>query len=209
MSREVYLKPTENIDSDHPAIRELVRSLTSDAEDQIKAAVTLFNYVRDAIPYNMYAFKPGASFRASVILQNGEGWCLQKAVLLAAMGRAADIPSRLVLAAIRNHKAPPEVEKAMGTDLFFPHTYNQFYLEGRWVQAAATFDRNLCQRIEVPVVEFDGKSDAILPPHDFNGQPYIEYVEHFGCFDDLPMPLIKQKCAEIYGDEFASYIASR
>lgn len=202
----IYLQSTEKIDSDHPAIRARVESLTENMKDEVQKAAALFHYVRDDIPYNMYACKPGASIKASIILQNGEGWCLQKGILLAAMGRAAGIPSRLILATIRNHKAPPEVSELMGTDLFFPHTYNQFYLEGKWVKAAAPFDAELCRRIHVPVVEFDGRSDAMLPPCDFEGQPYIEYVEDFGYFDDLPWSFIIEKCKQVYNSEFASYI---
>lgn len=202
----IYLQPTETMDSDHPVITALVRSLTENLKDEAAKVAALFEYVRDKIPYNMHACHPGSSFQASVILQNGEGWCLQKAILLAAMGRAAGIPSRLVIATIRNHKAPPEVREAMGTDLFFPHTYNQFYLQGKWIKAAATFDRELCNNIQVPVVEFDGHKDATLPSFDYNGNPYIEYVEDLGPFADLPFPLIVEKCDIIYGPDFARYI---
>lgn len=200
------LQPTEKIDSNHPAVIEKVLSLTENMKDEVERAVALFYFVRDEISYNMYACKPGASNQASAILQNGEGWCLQKGILLAAMGRAAGIPSRLVLATIRNHKAPSEVAELMGTDLFFPHTYNQFYLKGKWIKAAATFDSELCRRIEVPVVEFDGNNDAVLPSRSFDGSPYIEYIEHFGHFADLPWLFIQDKCRQIYGPEFAGYI---
>lgn len=203
----IYLHPTENIDSNHPAIIEKVQSLTENMKDEVEKAVALFYFVRDDIPYNMYACAPGASNQASAILQKGEGWCLQKGILLAAMGRAAGIPSRLVLATIRNHKVPPEVLQLLGTDLFFPHTYNQFCLKGKWMKAAATFDSGLCKRIEVPVVEFDGSKDAMLPPRTLDGKPYIEYIEHFGHFADLPWLFIQDKCREIYGPEFAGYVS--
>lgn len=201
-----YLQPTYHIDSDHPAIREQVRQLTGNKKDQVEKTVALFNYVRDDITYNMYACHPGAAFKASAVLQNGEGWCLQKSLLLAAMGRAAGTPSRLVIASIRNHKVPSEVIEFMGGNLFFPHTYNQFFLEGKWVKAAAVFDSALCQRIKVPVVEFDGRNDAMLPACALDGQAYIEYIEDFGYFADIPFALIQDKCKQIYGPELAGYM---
>lgn len=201
-----YLQPNDHIDSDHPAIQEQVRKLTRNMKEQVEKAVALFNYVRDDITYNMYACQPGAAFKASAVLQNGEGWCLQKSLLLAALGRAAGIPSRLVIATIRNYQVSPEVIEFMGGNLFFPHAYNQFYLEGKWVKAAAALDSELCKRIEVPVVEFDGRNDAMMPALALDGQPFIEYIEDFGYFADIPFALIQDKCKQIYGPELAGYM---
>lgn len=198
---EVYLRATRDIDSDHPAITELSQRLTSHCSTAGEKAVSLFGYVRDECHYNMYATtSEREAYRSSAILQSGQGWCLQKAILLASLGRAAGIPSRLIMVSIRNHKSPPEAVELMGGNVFFPHAYNHFFIDGRWVKAAATFDREICQRIEVPVVEFDGIHDAILPACDNNGQPYIDYLEEFGYFSDIPWAMILEKSHEIYGE---------
>jgi transglutaminase-like putative cysteine protease len=195
------LQSDRNFDFNHPAVAELCKSLTSGCNSDHEKAVRLFYYVRDNCHYNMYATtgKPEA-YRSSAILANGQGWCLQKAILLTSLARAAGIPSRLILVSIRNHKAPPEAVEMMGTNLFFPHAYNHLYINGRWIKAAATFDREICGRIQVPAVEFDGEHDAILSSQDLSGQPYIEYVDEYGYFTSVPWEMILTNARRVYGD---------
>lgn len=196
-----YLQPDWIFDFDHHTISELCQRLTAGSNNDRDKAVQLFYYVRDKCHYNMYATtNKGEAYRSSAILASGQGWCLQKAILLTSLARAAGIPSRLILVSIRNHKSPPEAMELMGTNLFFPHAYNQFYLNGRWVKAAATFDREICERIGVPAVEFDGEHDAILAAQDLNGQPYIEYVKEYGQFAAVPWTLILDEARKIYGE---------
>lgn len=196
-----YLQADENFDFEHPAIAELCRSLTEGCSDDRQKAIRLFYYVRDSCHYNMYATTAEReAYQSSAILASGQGWCLQKAILLTSLARAAGIPSRLILVSIRNHKSPPEAVRLMGTNLFFPHAYNHLFLNGRWVKAAATFDREICERIQVPAVEFDGEHDAMLASQDLKGQPYIEYVEEYGCFATIPWPLIITNSRQIYGE---------
>lgn len=196
-----YLKASLEIDCNHPAIKELSQTLTQNCHTDSDKAVNLFNYVRDECHYNMYATTgEREAYRSSAILKSGQGWCLQKAVLLTSLGRAAGIPSRLILVAIRNHKSPPEAVELMGTNVFFPHAYNHFFLDGHWVKAAATFDREICERILVPTVEFDGIHDAILPATDLNGQPYIDYLEEYGYFAEIPWEIIIENSYKLYGE---------
>jgi len=196
-----YLQADWNFDFYHPAMIQLSKSLTEGCNSDSEKAVRLFYYVRDNCHYNMYATTgKGEAYQSSAILASGQGWCLQKAILLTSLARAAGIPSRLILVSIRNHKSPPEAVEMMGTNLFFPHAYNHLYLNGKWVKAAATFDREICERIQVPAVEFDGEHDAILSPQDLNGQPYIEYVDEYGTFATVPWQLILENARLVYGD---------
>jgi hypothetical protein len=199
---EIYLKATQSIDADHEHIIETARIVTSRCGSDIERAVKLFYFVRDTIKYNIYMTSVFIEdFKASRILEWGKGYCVQKAVLLAALGRAAGIPSRLAFAKIRNHKTPASIVKLMGNNIFPRHGYNQFFLNGRWVSAAATFDRGFCKRNGLPMVEFDGKSAAILPEKDLKGEPYIEYMEKFAPQDDLPFEWIAQRISEIMGPD--------
>jgi len=122
-------------------------------------------------------------------------------VLLAAPGRATGISTRLVFAKIRNHKLPAHILEMMGTNTFPRHGYNQFFLNGRWVSAAATFDKVLCEKNGLPVVEFNGKSDAILPEKDLKGEPYIEYIEKFPPREDLPFDWIRERISKLVGPD--------
>ncbi|MBE9505647.1 MAG: transglutaminase domain-containing protein [Chloroflexi bacterium] len=197
---EPYLNPTDTIDSESEPILRTAGQLTGGCSTDSEKAVKLFYFVRDSIPYNVYMismFKE--DFVASTVLERGKGYCVQKAVLLAALGRAAGIPTRLAFASIRNHRTPARFVEKLGTNVFPRHGYDQFFLDGRWVSVAATFDRVLCERNGLRTVEFDGVNDAILPPVDASGNPHIEYVEKFGQEADLPLGWIVSKISGVWG----------
>ncbi len=199
---KVFLEPTYTIDSDSDAIAEKAKELTGQCLDMEEKAVRLFYYVRDRVRYNVYmisAFEE--DFRASQVLFWKKGYCVQKAVLLAALGRAAGIPSRLAFAKIKNHRVPSHLVRELGTNVFPRHGYNQFFINGKWVSSAATFDRELCRRNGLPLVEFDGKNDAVLPERDLSGRPYIEYLEKFDPTADLPFEWIFRRISKIVGEE--------
>ncbi|MDD2603809.1 MAG: transglutaminase-like domain-containing protein [Desulfobacterales bacterium] len=197
-----YLKATAAIEAEHPLIKAKAAELTAGVATDREKAVRLFYFVRDQIPYNLFMISMHPDdFRASFILETGKGYCVQKAVLLCALARAAGIPSRLALARIRNHRVPSKIRERLGRNEFPGHGYNQFLLEGQWVTAAATFDAKLCSRVGVPVVEFDGRNDAMLPDKALDGSPYIEYVERYGTFDDLPLDFITERTSKIWGKD--------
>ncbi|MBW1702721.1 MAG: transglutaminase family protein [Deltaproteobacteria bacterium] len=199
---EVYLRPTFAIDSDHERIVETAEKLTGGCSSDEEKAVKLFYFVRDSIPYNVYMISVFIEdFKASRILEWGKGYCVQKAVLLTALGRASGVPSRLIFAKIKNHRVPDHVFEKLRTNVFPRHGYNQFYLNERWVSAAATFDRTLCEKNGLPTVEFDGKKDAILPKKDLMGKTYIEYIEKFPPVDDLPFDWIAKRISKIVGPD--------
>ena len=200
LTMEQYLKPTQTIDSDSQSIIEKANSLSKDCVSAEESAVRLFYFVRDEIRYNIYMTSVFIEdFKASSVLDWGKGYCVQKAVLLSALARAAKIPRRLVFAMIKNHRVPEHIVKKLGSNIFPRHGYNQFFLNENWVSVAATFDRDLCEKNDLPAVEFDGKNDAILPGKDLKGNPYIEYIEKFSPCEDLPFEWIRQKISEKFG----------
>lgn len=197
-----YLQPTDTIDCTEETIRAKARELTRGCDSPREKALALFRFVRDDISYNLYmisVFKE--DFTASRILAWGKGYCVQKAVLLAALARAEGIPSRLAFARIRNHKVPEKVLALTGDNVFPRHGYTQLFLDNAWVSVAPTFDKTLCEKIGVPVVEWDGRTDATLPPADLRGKPYIEYLEKFGTFADLPFDWIVEVISKKVGKD--------
>ena len=204
---EIYLKPTEAIDSSHEAIQEAAKRLTSGCTSDAEKAIKLFYFVRDSVSYNVYMVSTYRDdFKASTILMWGKGYCVQKAVLLTALGRAANIPTRLTFAKIKNHRLPAHLMEQIGTNIFPCHGYNQFYLNGNWVSAAATFDKKLCQLNGLRIVEFDGVHDAILPETDLAGNPYIEYLEKYGPQADLPSEWITKEVSKRWGVEKRAWL---
>ena len=204
MSSEMgqYLRATFTIEAEHEKIIETATKVTRGCSNDEEKAIKIFYFVRDSIRYNIYMISVFIEdFRASRILEWGKAYCVQKAVLLTALGRAAGIPSRLVFAKIKNHTIPDHVAKMFNTTTFPRHGYNQFFLNGRWVSAAATFDKVLCEKNGLPAVEFDGKRDAILPEKDLKGAPYIEYIEKFPPREDLPFDWIKERVSQLVGSD--------
>ncbi len=198
-----YLRATAAIDCENAAIKEKAQTLAGGQKEVREKAKSLFYFVRDSIKYNLYLPSDRPEyFRASQILEAGQGFCIQKAVLMAALARATGIPARLHIAAIRNHRAAAEIKKLMGSDVFPTHGYNGLYIDGRWVKVAPTFNLELCRKNGLTPVEFDGEHDAILPPYDLEGRPYIEYVEDRGYYDDLPFEKIIAWRIEALGADF-------
>ncbi len=188
---EVFTQPTFTIESENEAIIDCARNVTSDCRTDSEKIKQLFYFVRDSVRYNLFMISVfEEDFKASRVLEWGKGYCVQKAVLLTALARAAGVPSRLVFARIRNHRVPEHIVRMTGTNIFPRHGYNQFHIDGKWISAAATFDRYLCEKNGLTTVEFDGTTDAVLPEKDLAGKPYIEYVEKFPASADLPFEWI-------------------
>ena len=202
---EPVLRSTYFIDSDSPAIGEFSRAATGKAKSDLEKAIKLYYAVRDGIIYNPYSFSLDKdSFRASFILSKGNGWCIQKAILLAAAGRAVGIPSRLRFANVINHLATERLKALMKTDLFVFHGLTEFYLEGRWVKATPAFNLSLCEKFGVLPLEFDGRNDSIFHPFDKKGQPHMEYTHDYGSFDDFPYEMLLTETRKYYPHLFSA-----
>ena len=192
-----FLSPTPTIDSDAPSIRELAASLRRDTPQA--TAVALFDWVRDRIRYDpKAAIDEPEWYRATKVLARGSGYCVQKAVLLAALARAAGIPARLGFADVRNHKSPAWLREAMGTDVFIFHGYVEFLLDDRWVKAAPAFDEHASRKAGVLPVTLDGTNDAMLHPVDPRGHPFIEYLRDRGHYADCPVDEIRAEFVRYY-----------
>jgi len=194
---EKFLKATPIIDSDSESVREKAQELTCGLDGTIEKAKALFYFVRDKIKYNVYVPKyPAEAFRASETLSRGQGYCVQKAVLLVALARAAGIPARLHFAMIRNNLIPPKLYKVMKSNIFPWHGYAELYLQEKWVKATPTFDLKMCQRQSIIPVEFDGQNDARFNRYNQEGKLHIEYLMDRGSFDDVPLEQIWQALSE-------------
>src|SRR3546814_6199153 len=96
---------------------------------------------------------------ASVVISRGYVFCVNKAILLAALARAEGIPARLGLADVKNHLATARLRAHMGTDVFFYHGFAELWLDGKWVKATPAFNIELCEKFRVLPLEFDGETE--------------------------------------------------
>lgn len=200
-----YLTPTFTIDSEHAAIKAFVhKHITTDQSD-IEKAVALYYAVRDEFRYDPYSFSLEAeSFKASATLSAGLGWCVPKAVLLAACCRAAGIPARLGFADVKNHLSTERLRDKMKTDVFYWHGYTSIYLEGQWLKATPAFNIELCDKFGLKPLEFNGREDSIYHEFDRVGNKHMEYLRERGEYQDLPLEEMLQDFSSLYGDDLAN-----
>jgi transglutaminase-like putative cysteine protease len=110
------LEPTPFLQTTHPRVAALARDIVADERDAIRAAQRLNDWV-----YAHLRKVPTVSIPNAVqVLEMGEGDCNEHAVLLAALGRAAGIPTRVVAGAVYLEEA------------FLYHAWCEMWL-GRWV----------------------------------------------------------------------------
>ncbi|MBC8402948.1 MAG: transglutaminase family protein [Candidatus Marinimicrobia bacterium] len=204
-----YLTPTFFIDLDNPEVAAFADEHTTGLTDPLEKAVDLFRWVRDDFRYDPYRIplKP-ENFKASMVLKQGYGFCITKAVLLTAVARAAGIPARLGFANVRNHLSTDKLHNLMGTDIFYWHGYTELFLNGKWVKATPAFNKSLCERFGFRLPDFDGHHDARFHSLDSEGNLHLEYLADHGSFADLPYKKIMQTWAKHYTSILAGHLAA-
>ena len=197
--RDATLEPTWFMDFDQAPVRCYAEDVCAGCSSDRERAVRLFYSVRDDIRYDPYRVsRDPAHLKASTVVADRVGYCVPKAVLLAACARALGIPARLGFADVKNHLTTPKLKEQMGTDLFVYHGFTELFLSGRWVKATPTFNRSLCDRFGVKTLEFDGENDALLQPYDREGSQHMEYMKDRGSFDDMPWDQLIAAWAAVY-----------
>jgi transglutaminase-like putative cysteine protease len=185
-----FLKPTAFVDSDSAPVHDFAASALRGFEtaSPTDKAIRLFDAVRDRIKYD--PFNVGTTphdYRASTVAQRPSNYCVPKAILLAAVLRAAGIPAAPGFADVRNHLNSAKLADLMGTDLFIYHGYVALWLDGKMFKVTPAFNTELCQRFGVRELVFDGKSDALFHEFDTQNRRHMEYVNDRGWFVDPPI----------------------
>ena len=103
------------------ALTSRTAGIRVDASDEADRARRLFEWTRDQIRYTVYApFHLPEHYRPTRVWDWGAGYCVQKAVFLVSLARAAGIPARLVFADIINHRTPEALAGHTGVDFIIP-----------------------------------------------------------------------------------------
>ena len=188
------------IDSDAPNIQRKAAALTKRLAEPRDKALRLFHYVRDEILYN---FAPDVrerrDFGASRVLELGNGFCMQKAALFAALCRASGVPARIGFQDIVDYKIAGRFFELMGTNELLHHGMNAIFLEGRWIAVDCTLDRGLSERKHYQLVEFDGVHDALLPATDRAGKPHFTIRKQSRFYNDTPWFAIRSMLSWVRG----------
>lgn len=186
LAPEQCLAETQYIDVRAPAILDATATLGMASRSPVERAGAVFSFVRDRLRYRFAAPLDPTAYVASRILVAGSGFCVQKALVACALGRAVGIPTALVLADLRDRSLSPTIVTALGTDVMFHHGLTAFHLDGAWRVADASLSPDLVTRKKYRQVEFDGRSDATLARTTEDGHAHAEYLAIHGLYADLP-----------------------
>lgn len=205
MIMQEYLQPTEFLDFDNDAVREFAEKNTVGAKSETEKAVALYYAVRDGFQYNPYLLDlRRTGLTASDLLARNRGYCVEKAVLLAASARAVGVPSRLSFYIVRNHIATEKLEKALKKNYLVFHGAAEVFLDGNWLKTTPAFNAGLCKYLGVEPLEFDGKSDSIFQEYDASGNVFMSYLHDYGAFADLPYELYLEELGKHYPHIFGN-----
>ena len=194
------LSPAYFVDSDHPRVKDYARAVTAGLADPVEQTRALFLAVRDSFPYDPYKLdlRPEA-MKASEVLLRPRAYCVEKAVLLAATLRSLGLPSRLFFGNVRNHIGTGRLERYLGTNVMAFHGSTEVFLQQRWIKLTPAFNKELCAKLGVAPLDFDGESDAIFQEYSGQGRRFMEYLTEHGSFADLPYELYLRELREHYG----------
>ncbi|WP_416899264.1 MAG: transglutaminase domain-containing protein [Minwuia sp.] len=183
-----FLTPGPTVESGHPDIVAFARA-NHDPDASIREkAVQIYYAVRDGFRYDPYTSALDVEgLRATRVLAEGRGWCVSKAILMAAACRAAGVPARLGFADVRNHMSTEKMRERMKTDIFYWHGYTSTLIDGQWIKSTPAFNVELCDRFGLKPLEWDGTADSIYHPIDKAGNRHMEYLNYRGEFAEPPL----------------------
>lgn len=93
---DIFLKPTQYIDSLDQEIKAKAKSITAGEDDLYMIVSKTANWVNKQVNYDANTKTEKATQKASWVMQNKQGVCDEIAGLFIALLRAADIPARFV-----------------------------------------------------------------------------------------------------------------
>lgn len=202
-----YLESTYFYELEHPLVLDLISEFQNKGLTDQEKAIGLYLKVRDGWLYNPYliAFKK-EEYRVSYLLPRSEGHCIDKSIILIAGLRAMRIPARIHLAKVKNHIAVERLVEKFGTNELTPHGLVDVFLNKKWVKASPAFNATLCQKCQVEPLEFDGIQDSVFQEYNQNGKAFMEYVEDYGHFPDMPLEFILNNMKTHYPQLAAMYM---
>lgn len=174
------LNATNLCDSENGEIKSLAAKLAEGCSDYGEITKAIFDFVRDQVKfeYDEYLVK------ASETLAKGHGICWNKALLMAALLRANNIPTKVACSELnREFLKPIKGDGYLEFDEIVPHYFNLVWLDGEWVAVDATIDIDSYKNIYVPCginwgIDWDGKNNMQLyTEHIINPLVVVEDID--------------------------------
>jgi len=200
-----YLSSTYFFDYETDEIQKIIQEFDTNTLNQKEKTIRLYLKIRDSWRYNPYEISfSKQNYRASVISKKTKGHCVDKSILLIASLRALGIPARLHLAKVKNHIGVERLTEKFGTNELTPHGMVNVLLNGKWLKLSPAFNAALCRMCNVNPLEFDGENDSVFQEFDNGGKLFMEYLDDYGHFENVPLDFIINNAKEHYPHIFNS-----
>lgn len=191
MTENKYLAETKFFDYNQSEIQKYAEHIWKQRNDMTEKLILLFERVRDDVRYNPYIFSAvPQTLKASYALIQAESYCIPKAVLLGAIARLWGVPARLCLFDVKNHISSPQLLAFLKSDIFTMHGCTEIYHQERWIKLTPAFNKSLCDKLALDVLDFDGSNDVVFQQFTPDGKKHMEYLKDHGHFDDVPLEFI-------------------
>ncbi|APQ16587.1 transglutaminase-like domain-containing protein [Maribacter hydrothermalis] len=200
-----YLASTYFYDYESDEIQAFILEYKNTLLSKKEIAKQLYTKVRDTWRYDPYSLSfSKEKYRASEIAKRSKGHCIDKSIVLIASLRAMEIPARIHLAKVKNHIGVERLIEKFGSNELTPHGMVDVLLNDKWLKISPTFNASLCTMLNVAPLDFDGENDAILQEFNHEGSQFMEYLEDYGHFEDVPVAFMAQNAREHYPAIFDS-----
>ena len=199
-----YLATSAFYDYESEEIQSLIAEFKDAQLPEPELAERVYLKIRDGWRYNPYRISlRSEDYVASTITHRKEAHCIEKSVLLIACYRALGLPARIHLAKVKNHIGVERIIEKIGSDELTPHGMVNVLVGGKWLKASPAFNAELCVMLGVDPLDFDGKEDSVFQEYNKAGDQFMEYLEDYGHFEDVPVDFIKENFRKNYPQLFA------
>ncbi|WP_298504869.1 transglutaminase domain-containing protein [uncultured Maribacter sp.] len=194
-----YLSATYFFDYESDTIQNLIKEYNNTSLSKKEIAKLVYLKVRDSWRYNPYSITfSKENYRASELSKKTKGHCVDKSIILIACLRGLGIPARIHLAKVKNHIGVARLIEKFGSNELTNHGMVNAHIEGKWVKLSPAFNASICKMFNVSPLDFDGENDSILQEFNKDGNLFMEYVEDYGYFDDVPIEFMRNSAKEHY-----------
>lgn len=183
-----YLNQSFFFDYEDEIIKEIISEFQVKYLSDKEKVIGIYLKVRDNWRYDPYSISlQNTHYRSSFLARQTSGNCIEKSIILISCLRALGFPARIHLAKVKNHIAVERLIKKFGTNVLTPHGMVDVYLNNKWLKLSPAFNKELCHKFKVPPLDFDGENDSYMQQFNSEGSMFMEYIEDYGSFDDVPL----------------------
>jgi len=132
--RQRYLQAAGMVNYKDPVVAQLAKQAAGEEKDPLKLADRLRRFVGDYVQSKNLSVGFAS---ASEVARTRQGDCTEHGVLLAALGRAVGIPTRIVTGVLHTNQF------AGRPNVFVGHLWTQFWIDGEWIDLDAAQDQTV------------------------------------------------------------------